>query len=53
MSLLDVWDFHAYDKVFGSEERKEKLPVKEAVEKEKGLYEENLAELINKYIRVL
>ena len=43
----------AYDKILGSEEGSEKLPVKEAVEKEKGLYEENLAALVNKYIRML
>ena len=43
----------AYDKILGSEEGKEKLPVKETVEKEKALYEENLAALVNKYIRML
>ena len=43
----------AYGKILGSEEGSEKLPVKEAVEKEKGLYEENLAALVNKYIRML
>ena len=43
----------AYGKILGSEEGREKLPVKEAVEKEKGLYEENLAALVNKYIRML
>ncbi|MBQ6913816.1 MAG: hypothetical protein IJQ30_06185, partial [Acidaminococcaceae bacterium] len=43
----------AYDKVLGSEEGSEKLPVKEAVEKEIELYEENLATLVNKYIRML
>ena len=43
----------AYDKILGSEEGKEKLPVKETVEKEKALYEENLAALVNGYIRML
>ena len=43
----------AYDKIMASEEGKEKLPVKEAVEKEKGFYEENLAALMNSYIRML
>ena len=43
----------AYGKILGSEEGKEKLPVREAVEKEIGLYEENLAALVNKYIRML
>ena len=43
----------AYGKILNCEEGKEKLPVKEAVEKEKGLYEENLAALVNKYIRML
>ena len=43
----------AYGKVLGSAEGKEKLPVKEAVENEKGLYEENLAALVNGYIRML
>ena len=43
----------AYGKILGSEEGSEKLPVKEAVEKAKGLYEENLAALVNKYIRML
>ena len=43
----------AYDKVLGAEEGKEKLPVKEAVEKEKDLYEEKLTALVNKYIRLL
>ena len=43
----------AYDKILGSGEGKEKLPVKEAVEKERVLYEENLAALVNKYIRML
>ena len=43
----------AYGKVLGSAEDKEKLPVKEAVENEKGLYEENLAALVNGYIRML
>ena len=43
----------AYGKVLGSAEGKEKLPVKEAVEKEKELYEENLTALVNKYIRML
>ncbi len=43
----------AYGKILGSEEGSEKLPVKEAVEKAKGLYEENLAAQVNKYIRML
>ena len=43
----------AYDKILGNEEGKDKLPVKEAVEKEKDLYEENLAELVNTLIRKL
>jgi hypothetical protein len=43
----------AYDKILGSEEGKEKLPVKEAVEKERSLFEENLAALVNRYIRML
>ena len=43
----------AYDKILGSEEGKEKLPVKEAVEKEKTLYEDNLTALVNGYIRML
>ena len=43
----------AYGKVLGSAEGKEILPVKEAVENEKGLYEENLAALVNRYIRML
>ncbi len=43
----------AYSKILGDADGKEKLPVKEAVEKEKGLYEENLADLVNKYIRML
>jgi len=41
----------AYDKVLGGEEGKDNLPVKEAVEKE--LYDKNLAELVNQYIRML
>jgi hypothetical protein len=43
----------AYDKVLGGEEGKEKLPIKEAVEKEKEMYEENLAALVNGFIRML
>ena len=43
----------AYDKVLSGEEGKEKLPVKEAVEKEKEMYEENLAALVNGFIRML
>ncbi len=43
----------AYDKILGSGEGKEKLPIKEAVEKEKGLYAENVASLINGLIRTL
>ena len=43
----------AYDKILGSGEGREKLPVREAVEKEKALYEENLAALVNRYIRML
>lgn len=43
----------AYDKILGKEEGKEILPVKEAVEKEKGLYEENLAAIVNGFIRML
>ena len=37
----------AYDKMLGCEEGKEKLPVRESVEKEIGLYETNLAALVN------
>lgn len=44
---------NAYDKILGKEEGKEILPVKEAVEKEKGLYEENLAAIVNGFIRML
>jgi len=44
---------NAYDKILGKEEGKEILPVKEAVEKEKGLYEENLAAIVNAFIRML
>lgn len=43
----------AYDKILGCEEGKEKLPVREAVEKEIGLYEANLATLVNGFIRKL
>lgn len=43
----------AYDKILGCEEGKEKLPVREAVEKEIGLYEANLAALVNGFIRKL
>ena len=43
----------AYDKILGCEEGKEKLPVREAVEKEIGLYETNLAALVNGFIRKL
>ena len=43
----------AYDKILGNEEGKEKLFVKEAVEKQKCLFEENLAALVNRYIRML
>ena len=42
-----------YDKMLGCEEGKEKLPVREAVEKETGLYEANLAALVNGFIRRL
>lgn len=44
---------NAYDKILGKKEGKEILPVKEAVEKEKGLYEENLAAIVNGFIRML
>ena len=43
----------AYDKILECEEGKEKLPVREAVEKEIGLYEANLAALVNGFIRKL
>ena len=43
----------AYGKILGEAEGKDRLPVKEAVEKEIGLYEANLAALVNSYIRML
>ena len=43
----------AFGNILGSEEGKEKLPVREAVEKAQWLYEEKLAALVNKYIRML
>ena len=43
----------AYDKILGGDEGSEKLPVKEAVEKETSLYEEKLAVIVNRFIRML
>ena len=43
----------AYDKILGEAEGKDRLPMKEAVEKEIELYEANLAALVNSYIRML
>jgi len=43
----------AFGKALGAEEGKEKLPVKEAVEKEQDLYGENLTALVNGFIRKL
>ena len=43
----------AFGKALGTEEGKEKLPVKEAVEKEQDLYGENLTALVNGFIRKL